>query len=617
VADQLAILIIENDRIFRRVLKTRLAQHFDAAVRVIGSGEGALDILRTWPFDAIVARAEQLNSGPLVERLGKFGFHSSVIFFQQRSKRRVGHICTYIMRIHFGRMKKFLPRFVMNMGQYFELQEPAAEVQERYRKLINRMSDGYWELNPEGTILYANDPLKRILGRDELRGVKASSLFPRRDARRLEEVLEQQSRGILIPFTLDVVTPGGETHELHVDPTPYFDGKGKYLGSCAIISDITANPRIDESLRKSIRERDVLFRVTSALASAADPEDTLEGALGKILDELDMESGGLYLYDLLQSRFHLKYHRGISESDAAELESLPWAREFIDQITSRRKKVVLVRDFLKDPRLLDSSISREGYKSFALAPLISHSQIIGILWVLTRNRKKLDRDVGSLLISLGNQVGLALDNARYIAERLEQAKKQRQFSRDMIMSVTGGKLVLCEKDEIDLVWEGGEFQDGLTIRDAQCVGDTRRLVENVGGRLGFDEDRIFDMAISVSEVATNVVKHAGGGEITLQTKGPVLQIRIEDRGPGIDSVNLPRALLMKGFSTKTSLGIGYTIVLELMDKLHLATSSEGTTLVMEARMPCAGVSDPLAQFTGMFCDDVQALSEDISSAQIQ
>ena len=43
-------------------------------------------------------------------------------------------------------------------------------------------------------------------------------------------------------------------------------------------------------------------------------------------------------------------------------------------------------------------------------------------------------------------------------------------------------------------------------------------------------------------------------------------------------------LFRHGFSTKVSLGMGYTIMLELADRLWLATSPAGTVLQLEKRV---------------------------------
>ena len=49
---------------------------------------------------------------------------------------------------------------------------------------------------------------------------------------------------------------------------------------------------------------------------------------------------------------------------------------------------------------------------------------------------------------------------------------------------------------------------------------------------------------------------------------------------GIESLILPRVTLQRGFSTKPSLGLGYSIMLEVADHILLRTGPRGTTVIL-------------------------------------
>jgi hypothetical protein len=55
---------------------------------------------------------------------------------------------------------------------------------------------------------------------------------------------------------------------------------------------------------------------------------------------------------------------------------------------------------------------------------------------------------------------------------------------------------------------------------------------------------------------------------------------VTDSGPGISALILPHATLQRGYSTKVSLGLGYSIILEVADKVLLATGPDGTSVVL-------------------------------------
>lgn len=55
----------------------------------------------------------------------------------------------------------------------------------------------------------------------------------------------------------------------------------------------------------------------------------------------------------------------------------------------------------------------------------------------------------------------------------------------------------------------------------------------------------------------------------------------EDKGPGMESLILPRATLRRGFSTKPSLGLGYSVILDVADHILLKTDTHGTVVILE------------------------------------
>ena len=97
----------------------------------------------------------------------------------------------------------------------------------------------------------------------------------------------------------------------------------------------------------------------------------------------------------------------------------------------------------------------------------------------------------------------------------------------------------------------------LAIDDATMAGEARRAATALAGRLGFDETERGKVAIVVTEAATNLSKHAKGGEIVIQglesgTIGGV-DILSLDRGPGMEDVDRCRT---DGYSRAGSPGAG-------------------------------------------------------------
>jgi serine/threonine-protein kinase RsbT len=95
---------------------------------------------------------------------------------------------------------------------------------------------------------------------------------------------------------------------------------------------------------------------------------------------------------------------------------------------------------------------------------------------------------------------------------------------------------------------------------------------------GFDETPSHMIATAVSELARNILKYAGSGEIRLRrVKGPRrcgIEIEAIDRGPGIADCE---AAMLDHVSTGGTLGLGLPGVKRMMDEFSLeSTPGEGT-----------------------------------------
>ena len=97
----------------------------------------------------------------------------------------------------------------------------------------------------------------------------------------------------------------------------------------------------------------------------------------------------------------------------------------------------------------------------------------------------------------------------------------------------------------------------LEVADSSAVGSVRRAATDLAQSLGFEAEGIGRVALVVTESASNLVKHAAGGELLLsplpRVLGPGIDVLALDRGPGIDDV--ARAT-RDGFSTGGTPGTG-------------------------------------------------------------
>lgn len=143
-------------------------------------------------------------------------------------------------------------------------------------------------------------------------------------------------------------------------------------------------------------------------------------------------------------------------------------------------------------------------------------------------------------------------------------------------------------------------QQFYPVTEKSQVGEARRRVGDLTEQLGFDSTLRERAAIVVTELATNLLKHGGGGELVVcglalgETPGggAGVEILALDRGPGMVNV---AACLRDGYSTTGSLGQGLGAIQRQSHAFDLYSApGQGTALLAQLWATATGAPAPPA-----------------------
>lgn len=138
------------------------------------------------------------------------------------------------------------------------------------------------------------------------------------------------------------------------------------------------------------------------------------------------------------------------------------------------------------------------------------------------------------------------------------------------------------------------------VTDSSGIAAVRRAGNTLAGTLGFNETMAGKAALVITEAATNVLKHAGSGDILLRplerTGTHGMEILAIDKGPGFANLDLA---MRDGMSTAGSYGVGLGAMQRVADEFDLYTDrNHGTAL----RMAVWATTAPVTPWTvGAVC----------------
>ncbi|WNV87243.1 ATP-binding SpoIIE family protein phosphatase [Umezawaea sp. Da 62-37] len=128
-----------------------------------------------------------------------------------------------------------------------------------------------------------------------------------------------------------------------------------------------------------------------------------------------------------------------------------------------------------------------------------------------------------------------------------------------------------------------EDVEWIRVEEPAEAGRARRAATTLAERLAFPPTRVAEIGLAVTEIATNLHKHAREGVILVRSLRGATQAAVEvlavDGGPGIADVGLA---FQDGQSTTGTLGVGLGAVVRLADR-YAVTSRPGRGTSLSAR----------------------------------
>lgn len=415
---------------------------------------------------------------------------------------------------------------------YPELQQRLRDLEEseaRYRSLVEDVSDMIWESDQDFRLTYVSPRVRDLLGYEpkEILGLTPFDVMNPKEAEHLREKLAPIARAHK-PISLLETTmyrKNGTPIIVEVSAKPVFDAEGKYLGYRGTDRDITARKLAEKALRDS----ETKFR---ALAENA------ESIIFIVQD-------GKFIYTNPYFSKLIGYTKEELQSMDGTLLVHPDFRELVRDRMGRRMRGEPVQ-----PHYEFIMVSKDGKE----------------IWI---------DYYASKIEYRGNPaiVGVGYD----ITQRKQLDAEKRAFYRETILSATDGKLAISDRADIEPYIAKAQFAKEIHPYD---LGTARNEVKGFCRSHKLPENQLGDFMMGVGEAIDNAVKHAGEGCVYAGADSERIWVAVSDKGSGIESLILPKAVLRRGFSTKPSLGLGYSIILQVADQTLLFTGKNGTTVVL-------------------------------------
>lgn len=201
--------------------------------------------------------------------------------------------------------------------------------------------------------------------------------------------------------------------------------------------------RAEEEVKRRNEELAALNAIATTVSQSLDLEQILDAALEKTLAVLNIEGGLIYLFDEISQTFAPVVHHGISQDVLREVTGFKIGEGLSGRV-AESGQALAVADLVADPRNISPASKREGWHSYAGVPLKFKGKVLGVMTLITRWEGYFRPDHVGLLIHIGNQIGVAIENARLyekVTERMIEATLLHRVSNTLIRTLNLDRLL--------------------------------------------------------------------------------------------------------------------------------------------------------------------------------
>jgi two-component system sensor histidine kinase KdpD len=199
------------------------------------------------------------------------------------------------------------------------------------------------------------------------------------------------------------------------------------------------NARFFTTLQQHTHHVEVVNDLTELLSTLPDPSQHLEVVLRRIVEIMNMDSGMILLRDQPADGLTLGAHCGLPQTVPLDLSKSP-SRTFHDiaclVMTTGKSFMTCSRE--RGKHILFEPLDTAGLCDMMAVLLANDKTTLGVLLIGSRSHRKLTTEDLALLTSIGQQLGLALTNARlrHTASEIEALREADRLKCRFVVAVS-------------------------------------------------------------------------------------------------------------------------------------------------------------------------------------
>ncbi len=251
---------------------------------------------------------------------------------------------------------------------------------------------------------------------------------------------------------------------------PHRDAAGRLTFYDGLVSDITERKQAELQIREHARRLEVVNRVIAAVNRATDLTALLDEVLSAAQEWIGFRSGCIHLVDAGRAMADLVSARGLPDEYRREMKRVNLRQPPLRAMLGGPEGL-----FVDDYRAYDPArAARWGFQALALVPLMARDALIGSLALMQDQPHAFAVEERDVLLSIGRQIGTAIDKMRSEWALRESEAKYRTITEQSLLGVhmiRDGRMVFVNEAWSRITGYAREEVAAWGVEDFGCIAD--------------------------------------------------------------------------------------------------------------------------------------------------
>jgi PAS domain S-box-containing protein len=164
--------------------------------------------------------------------------------------------------------------------------------------------------------------------------------------------------------------------------------------------------------------------ISNVVSQSLELDQILNSSIDSIMEVMNVDVVLIFLIDGEAGELVLNAHRGVSDTFVSSVARLKVGGG-LNGMVAQTGEPALIRNASKDHRSTKTAVKEEGIRSQVIVPLKSKGKIMGTICVAMHRHRQFNQDEVELLAAVGNQIGVAIENASLFEEERKVAEQLR------------------------------------------------------------------------------------------------------------------------------------------------------------------------------------------------